>query len=153
MKKKFEVDEKCPACSGTGLYVGFGEKDGAAVICHDCKGTGKFHFVHEYEEFEKIEEKKGVKWVLQINPGIGVGEGNGFDFSDFGGMSYNDWKSGKKFTDDMAMKRHTCPAWWYQSVDYKRKPDWKECGFGALYDCPHFKNKSVCWHRFKKEGK
>jgi hypothetical protein len=153
-KKVFEADVKCKACGGTGLYVGFAEKDGSAVICHDCKGTGKFHFRYEYEEFTKRATRNNVKWILQNNPGIGIGEGNGFKFSDFGGMSYKDWKSGKKFDDSMAMKKYTCPAWWYQSVDYKRKPNWETCpGIGSFSDCPHFKTKEKCWSRFEKEGK
>jgi len=153
-KKVFEADVQCKACGGTGLYMGFAEKDGAAVVCHDCDGTGKYHFKYEYEEFVTRQNPKNVKWVLQTNPGIGVGEGNGFKFSDFGGMSYKDWASGKKFDDSMAMKNYTCPAWWYQSVDYDRKPNWETCpGCGAFYDCKHFKTKEKCWARFEKEGK
>lgn len=153
-KKVFEADIKCKACKGTGLYVGFAEKDGAAVVCHDCDGTGKYHFRYEYEEFTRKVPANNVKWVFQTNPGIGVGEGEGFKFSDFGGMSYEDWKSGKKFTDDMAMKNYTCPAWWYQSVDYDRKPHWKECiCSGSFSNCKLFKDKYICWARFKKEGK
>jgi hypothetical protein len=35
-KMKFE----CSACGGTGLYKGFAEPPGTAVICDKCKGKG-----------------------------------------------------------------------------------------------------------------
>lgn len=33
MKKEIRIKQECSACNGTGLYVGFAEKDGAAVVC------------------------------------------------------------------------------------------------------------------------
>lgn len=52
------------------------------------------------------------------------------------------------------MRKFTCPAWWYQSVDYEKKPDWEECiGMGSFSNCKHFKNKDFCWERFDKEQK
>jgi len=60
MKKIFEVNEVCPSCKGTGLYIGMGERDGAAVVCHTCKGTGCHAFKHEYEEF--TEWKTSMKF-------------------------------------------------------------------------------------------
>jgi len=156
MKHKIEFDEICKSCKGTGLYMGLGERDGAAVVCHTCKGTGCHHFVYEYEDFNSRLPNKKAKWVLQTNPGIGVGRGGDFKFSDFGGMSYEDWKKGKKFQIGMEMRRFTCPAWWYQSIDYDKKPDWKEChsSWGYTFsECDHFKSKDKCWERWNKEYK
>ena len=31
---------ECSSCNGTGLYVGFAEAKGEAVVCVSCKGTG-----------------------------------------------------------------------------------------------------------------
>lgn len=36
-----KIECECNACKGTGLYVGMAERDGAAVVCYTCKGTGK----------------------------------------------------------------------------------------------------------------
>ena len=36
-----EFDCECESCKGTGLYVGMAEREGSAVVCHTCKGTGK----------------------------------------------------------------------------------------------------------------
>ena len=148
---RFEADIQCKPCSGTGLYAGLGERDGAAVVCHTCKGTGKFHHVFEYEDFTGRRRHAGTLWVVQTNPGICVGTGNGHRFEDFGGMSYEDWLAGKLFTAGSEMRGFTCPAWWYQSADYDLQPKWKECGWGLFSACQHFANKYACWERFDRE--
>ena len=152
---KIELKEVCQYCKGTGLYIGMAERDGAAVVCHKCNGTDCFNFVHEYKEFKERFECKNVKWVYQANPGIVVGNTK-CKFSDFGGMSYNDWKNDRKFESGMEMRRYTCPAWWYQSVDWDKKPDWGECYecLGNTFSqCKYFKDKEKCWERFDKENK
>lgn len=37
---RVRIEVNCLACRGTGLYAGYAEPDGVAVICDDCKGTG-----------------------------------------------------------------------------------------------------------------
>ena len=141
-----KVDRECPGCNGTGLYVGMGERDGWAVQCHICKGTGKDRFILNYEEFTGRKEREGVRIVLQANPGICVGG----DLK--GGKPYADWKRGEPFRAGEELRDHTCPAWFYQSADYEKKPDWKECDiFGTFSSCRHFPNKSDCWKRWDKE--
>lgn len=143
---KIELNEKCKSCDGTGLYKGMAERDGFAVVCHQCEGTGKYHFIHNYEEFEGRQERSNVHTVVQTNPGIVLG-GN----HNFGGMPYKNWLDGKEFEEGMEMREYVCPCWWYQSADYKKKPEWKECGFGAFSACKHFDNKAACWERWDKE--
>ncbi len=151
-KHKLEFDEICPSCEGTGLYIGFAENNGAAIVCHTCKGTGCHHVKIEYEDFEQKVSHKTAKRVFQSNPGIGIGSGKGYSLSDFGGMPYNDWINGNPFPNQSEMRKYSCPAWWYQSADYKKKPDWKECEIGGTFSgCASFKNKDKCWKRFDKE--
>jgi len=154
VKKVIEFDEKCPSCDGTGLYVGMGEHSGAAVVCHKCNGTGCHRFVHEFEEFSTLKERPGIKRVYQTNPGIGIGEGNGHQLEDFGGMPVAEWAEGRPFIPGMEMRRFTCPAWWYQSADYKLKPEWPECSktLGNPFSrCPNFPMKVQCWERWDTE--
>lgn len=155
MKKTIEFDEKCQACQETGLYQGMAERDGFAVVCHKCKGTGCYHYKHDYEEFTTKAIRAGVNHVLEINPGIvaGVGKDRQYTENDFGGMPYKDWLAGKPFIIGMEMRKFTCPAWWYQTADYKKKPDWEECDcMGRTFRaCPNFPNKDKCWERFDKE--
>jgi len=144
---KIEFDQQCKDCKGTGLYAGMGERDGYAVQCYKCSGTGKYHFVHEYEEFTDRKTRNDVTKVIECNPGIMAG-GN----LNFGGMSYQEWLSGKKFKTGMEMREYTCPAWWYQTANYEKKPNWEECwGCGLFSSCKHFKNKQTCWERWDKE--
>ena len=152
-KHIIEFDEVCKSCEGTGLYVGFAERDKSAVICHTCKGTGCHHFKHEYEEFEAKTPKCNVERVFEVNPGIVIGAGEGLELEDFGGMSFAHWFIGKPFPLKSENRNHTCPVWWYQSADYKQKPDWPECnGCGSFSGCDRFKNKDLCWIRFDKQA-
>jgi hypothetical protein len=152
--KKIELDIECNKCGGTGLYVGMGEHDGAAVVCRNCDGTGKYHYVFTYEEFVERKQSRKVKRVFETNPGFGIGEGKKYKLEDYGGMPYKDWKDGKPFPPKSEMRKLVCPAWWYQSADYKKKPHWDECiGAGAFSDCKCFKNKEKCWAKFDNNKK
>ena len=157
MKKTItiEFNEVCQSCNGTGLYVGMAERDGAAVVCHDCRGTGCHKFHHKYEEFVIRKERSGVERVFQTNPGICIGRGNGHRLADFGGMPLKEWEQGLPFVAGTENRKFTCPCWWYQSADYDRKPEWKECEdmLGRTFSgCPHFGKKAECWARWDKEN-
>lgn len=145
---KIEFDEQCSPCKGTGVYQGMGERDGYAVVCHICKGTGKHHFIHEYEEFTGRKEAAGITKIIESNPGICVGG----DTLDFGGISYSQWKTDGIFPSGSEMRQYVCPCWWYQSADYKKKPKWVECDLGAFSSCRNFPTKQLCWDRFDKEA-
>lgn len=153
MKKTVEFDQKCQSCNGTGLYVGLGERDGAAVVCAQCEGTGCFHFRHEYETFQKRIVREDVEHVVEVNPGICIGKAEGkYSLGDFGGMTYNEWRAGKDFCAGSENRLFTCPSWWYQSADYDKKPDWCECNFGGSFaNCERFCQKAKCWERFDIE--
>jgi len=145
---KIELIEKCKSCKGTGVYVGMAERDGYGVVCQDCKGMGKRKFTHEYEEFEQRGDAK-IHTILEVNPGIITG-----GKMDFGGMPYTNWLDGEKFPHKSEMRKFTCPAWWYQSADYDKKPKWDECaGCGSFSACASFPTKNKCWERFDKESK
>ena len=127
-----EYDQECKSCSGTGLYVGMAERDGAAVVCVNCNGTGCSHTKIEYDDFDGIKLRKGIKRVYQVNPGISIGvgvskdKGREFKLSDFGGKTYDSWVKDKKFSVGSEMREFCCPAWWFQSCDYKKKPAWND---------------------------
>lgn len=151
---QIEYDCKCKACSGTGLYIGMGERGGASVVCYCCDGTGKQHIETTYESFEARETHPLAQWVYQINPGICMGKGEELEFTDFGGMSYADWQDGKSFKAGAEDRLHTCPAWFYQCLDSDKKPDWAICNntCGQTFEqCPSFANKWACWKRWDKE--
>lgn len=151
MHHVIEFDQECPSYKGTGLYQGMGESPKAAVVCHMCEGSGCKHTKIEYDDFVERKKRDGVVRVYRTNPGIKIGEGNGHKLEDFGGMPYEDWLEGESFYPGTEDRQHTCPAWFYQSADSSKKPDWKECGWGMFSDCKHFPCKSECWKRWDKE--
>lgn len=147
-----EHEAACDACKATGLYVGLAEKNGSAVVCHTCRGTGRVIKIIEWDDFQGRRPRPGVVHVVQVNPGIGIGCGGGYTFRDFGGMSYEDWRDGRPFPPKSEMRKFTCPAWWWQSADYSKKPNWEECIIaGSFSSCEHFKDKAGCWARFDRE--
>lgn len=153
-----EYDCECPSCKGTGVFIGMAERDGAAVVCHTCKGTGCKHVKIEYDDFTKKHIRPNVERVFQTNPGIMIGkgeyEGKQLTLDMFGGIPYEQWIMDGKFDFGTEMRSFTCPAWWYQSADYELKPNWDWCSaFGSFSNCKHFPDKSLCWERFDKEHK
>jgi len=150
-----EFDEECKSCGGTGLYAGIDERDGAAVVCHNCKGTGRHHVKIEYDDFVgRKPPTVTIERVYQVNPGIVIGIGKGkYKLSDFGGITFEDWDSGKPFPIGSENRNFTCPCWWYQSADYTKKPKWEECGWGSFSSCEYFPDKHKCWERWDSEYK
>jgi len=147
----FKREVECEACEGTGLYVGMAERDGAAVVCHRCAGHGSRILTVTYRDFEGRRQRNGVRRVYRTNPGICIGEGNGCQLTDFGGVPYQEWLDSERFPEGTEDRAHTCPAWFYQSADYEKKPDWDECmdSLGGTFStCPHFETKAKCWERF-----
>jgi hypothetical protein len=147
-----EFDEECESCRGTGLYIGMVEIDGAAIVCHNCKGTGCNHFKHEYKTFTERKNTDKVKRVYQLNPGIMIVEDDGCMLEQFGGITYENWKLGAEFLPGTENRKHTCPAHWYQNVDYEKIPEWEECvPLGKFSNCKEFPTKEKCWKRWDKE--
>ena len=152
---RIELDTACKECKATGLYVGMAERDGMAVVCYKCNGSGCHRLVVEYDDFKTRKKRANVTRVLKVNPGIMVGKNTecGLDLDSFGGMSYEEWqRTGGVFPPGSEMRLFTCPAWWYQSADYTKKPDWRECQIiGAFSACRYFPAKDRCWGRWDSE--
>jgi hypothetical protein len=55
------VKIECRACRATGLYSGFAEPKGTAVVCLRCGGSGSENL--EYKPFTKRRLKRGIKTV------------------------------------------------------------------------------------------
>ena len=52
---------ECGSCGGTGLYQGFAEPEGVAVVCITCRGTGEM-MIH-WKPFKGRKLKRGVQTV------------------------------------------------------------------------------------------
>jgi hypothetical protein len=53
---------ECPSCGATGLYKGFAEPEGHAVICHTCGGGGGSKT--GTKPFTGRKRKPGIRRVL-----------------------------------------------------------------------------------------
>lgn len=79
------IDSECSSCSGTGLYCGFAEPKGTAVVCLGCNGTGCKKIL--YNPFTGRKPKNGVHTVRLSRGSLlatGVGPaGNSISYQDF----------------------------------------------------------------------
>ena len=73
MMKK-EILAECRACGGTGLYQGFCESKGEAVVCVVCLGTGAE--IVSYTPFTDRKNKRGIK-LIRVSRGNFIGTGVG----------------------------------------------------------------------------
>jgi len=159
--KKIEMDIQRQSCKGTGVYVGRAERDGAAIVCYKCKGTGKVHYEFEYEEFTGLKERDGVERVYKGGYGFAIAPRK-LDFDGIGtvdmqkeGVSYDEFKKGKM---PEHIKQLACPMLADQGACQKIKGFLKECeridgkslwGRGIL-SCKNQSNKLDCWKRFEE---
>jgi hypothetical protein len=152
---RIEFEQECPTCEGTGIFAGLAERDGFGVQCYECKGAGVQTTVVEWDEFTGRKPRADIVTVIEVNPGIVLGlqgaNGKTWRHDSFGGMPYNDWFQGAPFPDKSENREFTCPAWWYQSADYSKKP--KGCPVAlAFTQCPKYGDRSECWAKFDRKS-
>ena len=155
------IERACGSCGGTGLYVGMAERNGAAVICHTCDGTGKVSHYQKHPKFQGRKKRDGVKRVFKTAGGYSIGaedvttkEGKILHFSRFG-CSYEDWLKGVK---PKPIEELHCP--------YMHTNQNMQCGDHPAYevyhkrcrkanilgtwikDCKLFSDKAECWRLY-----
>ena len=150
----------CKSCGGTGLYQGMGEKDGAFVVCFQCKGTGGVDF--EYEPFISRQVREGCNRVYRSGAGFGITDHNinvdGKGEMPFGeyGCSYSDWLNG---TEPKRLEFLACPMQEDQSACHEIDGFIAKCGeingkyINNINSCANQCNKAECWKRFNSQQK
>ena len=83
------VKAECRSCRGTGLYRGFAEPEGVAVICLDCKGTGARDL--EYTPFTQRKPRAGIRTVQRSAGALIIGRVGPTG----GSISYEEFRAGK----------------------------------------------------------
>jgi hypothetical protein len=83
--KHLIVRAECSSCGATGVYSGFCEAKGEAVVCITCGGTGCEEI--RYVPFDKRRNRRGIHTVRNsrgsfIATGVG-GYGDSISYSDF----------------------------------------------------------------------
>lgn len=148
MSKSIRLDILCKPCSGTGLYVGLAERDGAAVVCFHCEGTGKDTFT--YSPF--IERAAPPSKIKSVHVGRGYVLGHGFEGSD-GGLPISEWEPGKTVPAD---EKLYCPYLYtgqkFCSKPEKWHPDYEPAApvlaGQRISECKHWDDKADCWRLF-----
>lgn len=149
----FRCKIECPDCGGTGLYVGLAERDGSAVICHTCKGTGCYEKTFNYSLFTKKKVRKDVKRVYKSSFGyihtvedIKV-EGELQEFSK-AGVDYESWLTGAA---PRPLKTLYCPLLWTHQEWHS--PIHCKDGSAGMYipNCPHKFEMEKCWKLFETD--
>lgn len=138
----------CGDCGGTGLYVGMGERDGAAVVCWKCSGTGCAEI--KYTPFQVRASRDDVRRVFKRTNGICIGEGGDLCLADFGGMPYDDWAAGEPFPDGSEDRAHVCPAWWDRCEAADRGIKCPTHAGQRYSDCSSFIRKAECWNKWDR---
>lgn len=144
-QSKISVSAVCRSCSGTGLYVGMAERNGAAVVCATCRGTGETSVA--YEPF--VERAAPPEKVTSVHVARGYGLDPAHPLCD-GGMPVEGWKPGATVPAD---EKLYCP-FLYTHQDWCAHPDpkWGGPPFAAvgrmIPDCPLWPQKAECWQRY-----
>lgn len=139
---------ECRSCGGTGLYKGFAEKDGAAVICTRCKGKGYVIDIHG-KPFTGLKIRHDVSRVFLSSFGyvhtdqdFTCYDGQVLHFSRFG-CSYTEWLNGE---NPKPMEELYCPK------DFDGS-ELSICGKKCSSDCPFFPKKEKCWKEWHEKHK
>lgn len=142
------IEITCKSCHGTGLYVGLAERDGAAVVCSTCTGTGRSTFT--YEPF--TGRAAAPAGVTSVHVARGYMLGQGHPRCD-GGLPISEWEPGKTVPADEQLY---CP-FLYTGQEWCAKPETPSWGGqpaapllagSRISDCKHWLDKADCWRRF-----
>lgn len=142
------VDAECDSCKGAGLYVGMGERDGAAVVCSSCKGAGRRTLKLAWRDPGGLKRRDDVRRVWASGCGICIAPS-----AVSGGVSYQEWLDDPDSVrkPDAEMRSHSCPRQWWQSAGAREdepKPEEFDCSWGSFSSCKRFANKSECWRKW-----
>ena len=147
-----EWTQKCKSCKGSGIYVGFAERDGAGVVCHRCDGKGFQNMKFDYEDFEERTVRDDVE---QIFPHSGYVVGPSIQ----GGIPYKLWLKDPEaiLHPRYALHERTCPAQWVQG-NLRKQLDWDKCKEGMTIgiqfkQCKFYEEKYKCWTKIFEEYK
>lgn len=146
---------ECKSCKGTGLYVGLAERDGTAVVCHTCHGTGETKTT--YRPF--VERQPAPKGVQRVHLAMGYVLSTKEPRCS-GGVPVQEWAPGVPVPPDEPLY---CPylftgqEWCafketksYTTSDGEQHT-YQTAPIGAgmfISSCPRWPDKAACWERY-----
>jgi hypothetical protein len=145
------LDVVCKSCGGTGLYVGLAERDGAAVVCTTCTGSGKA--VYQYQPFQGRMAAPSSVTSVHVGRGYVLGADPRCD----GGVPIGDYEPGMVVPADEQLYcpyLYTSQAWCARpEVLYPGSAPSAPLMLGSrISECKHWDDKAECWRRFHAEA-
>jgi len=146
---------ECQACTGTGLYVGLAERDGTAVVCHTCKGTGES--TTTYRPF--VERQPAPRGVQRVHLAMGYVLSTKEPRCN-GGVPITEWAPGVAIPPDEPLYcpyLYTSQEWCaFKETRSYTTPNGKSHSYqtapiGAGMDisaCPRWPETAECWKRY-----
>ena len=147
--KQATIRIECRNCGATGLSTEFPLKDGSAVRCPKCKGTGAEEIKAALFTEKKTRDDVEHVWANIVNYVITPDK-----FS--GGASYQEWLDDPGIIHEIGreIREASCPMSWYQAANHKLRPQWDECNrVNHIPSCPWWNRKDKCWKQFDKENR
>lgn len=148
---QISVQAVCNACGGTGLYIGMAERDGVAVVCSTCNGSGAMTV--RYTPFKR--QLPAPASVTSVHVARGYVLGDKHPACD-GGLPIEQWKQGVIVPAD---EKLYCP-YLYTHQDWCAHPRDPENNhnnapmlWGRIDECPYWIEKDECWKRFHADPK
>lgn len=146
---------ECPSCNGTGLYKGMAERDKCAVVCHNCKGSGKTEY--SYNDFTGRKVREDIDRVFEDSCGyvhssknVTCEDDKIIKFEE-GGCTYKEWLNG---AEPKPVKDLYCPYIWdNRGMGNEPCSRCKEGikGFGRISNCTFYSDKAKCWEEYEKK--
>ena len=153
--KYMKVKVNCKSCGATGLYIGLAERDGAAVICTNCRGTG--YQTIEEELFSERKLRDDVERVYTDGFGFVISskdvttkDGSHYPFSQFG-CTYEEWLQGK---EPKILECCSCPHMLYNEKAkefYAHRCDRNILLGQRFQECKLWNEKENCWDLYRRE--
>ena len=146
------VNVFCSVCGGYGVIINNFTKDGSALHCENCDGTGSVERV--IETFTERKNYDQIHRVFLTNLGITIQDYPDLPVEDQGGVSYEQWQSiGKDcFGKGTELEKRTCPKMWYSQINSTiEPPNYIDCVENKFRSCPKWRTRADCWTTFKAE--
>ena len=158
---KIDIEIQCRYCRGTGLFIGMSERDGAAVVCQNCKGTGKDAFKRTFSKYKGRLPREDVERVFSTAAGYVISakdvtreDGKACRFSKYG-VKYSLWLKGvkpKPIEDLHCPYQHTSqnmqlPG--HPAHNLYQERCYKQGLWGMMItDCKLHPDMAICWKRY-----
>ena len=145
MSKQISITVECRTCKATGLYAGFAERDGAAVVCLECDGKG-----YKVLKGTPFTERKKRCDIVRVFPLTGIVVTPEIK----GGVTYEEFLQDSESPSAIGNepREYACPLLSHNSkvrgCDLFDKCESQKLWGKHVSECGYFDEKAKCWETF-----